>query len=223
MQKLSERAASFGTKFLADPIRDKQGRAQRVLVGPYTDAVGELLDALGIPKICLKEDDVPETVKERTKPTVFAVKKDFETCSTEAAHFTALRLGFLGTRKMVAVELVPFFEFCNRKVAVSELKPKQLYHTFKTSDAAGLKAYVEADPEKHRVFFGTLGPGDLFILPGGWIFVEKIGSQDYVGFRKIIFPNTSEAITTRTNRYQLQVGVPHEDLQAIVDAFALRE
>ena len=122
MNKLSERAASFATKFSADPVREKQGRAQMVLVAPYTDAVDELLLAVGIPKICLAEEDVPPTVQERTKPTVFAVKNDFETCSTEAAHFRALRLGVLGTRKMVAVELVPFFfEFCNRKVAVSEL------------------------------------------------------------------------------------------------------
>ena len=59
-----------------------------------------------------------------------------------------------------------------------------MYDFFKQAKVSTLQEYRQKDPEKNKLYYTTVGPADLFCLPGSWLFFEKVSpAHDTIGLK----------------------------------------
>jgi hypothetical protein len=157
-------------------------------------------------------------------PSTFAIASSRTTCSAEEGHLPTLRLGFGGTRQVVAVRTMSIIEFIKNIDKSAKVDCKVAYGWLKAATLEGFKAFkafVDSGAPPVQPFYASVGVGDALYLPAGWMFYEKIGTRDFAGVR-VGFIRQSDAPTlTLLQRHLLSVEKPNDILNRALDNLAL--
>jgi hypothetical protein len=181
---VGKHSIAFGTKFAKDAVRIDPGRAQRKTPEDVARAVCEM--AAKIFDDVLPTDKLKDAVIADICPSTFAIASSRTTCSAEGGHLPTLRLGFCGTRQVVAIRTQTVIDFIQNTDKSAKVDCKIAYGWLKTATLDGfkaLKAFVESGAPHIQPFYASVGVGDAMYLPAGWMLYEKIGSKDFVGVR----------------------------------------
>ena len=105
----------------------------------------------------------------------------------------------------------------SRGESTASLIPKRFYQIFKCLNGEALKKWVGDD--KSKIYHGTVAPNDVFLLPAGWIFLERaLAAQDITGFRMACVLKLEREIYEKINQWLLTCKKTSDCLQKAVDA-----
>ena len=75
-------------------------------------------------------------------------------------------------------------------------------------------------PEK--IMHGTVGAMDVFYLPSGWVFTERVGrGADAFGIRVSVLMKSDKDVLESISEWLLSVSKPSQVLQHIMDSMVL--
>jgi hypothetical protein len=83
------------------------------------------------------------------------------------------------------------------------------------------KLFASVQPAPATTYHGSIGPGDVSVLPAGWFFVEKTNGSDVIGFRASFLTLASNEDLVSLNTLLLASQKPSDVLTRAVDCLAL--
>ena len=132
------------------------------------------------------------------------------------------RLIFLGTRQVVAVNLLSVVRFLSQLRPAAQTSLRDAYDWLKKGTAESFKMYLDASVD-HDIFCGSVGPQDMLYLPAGFMFYERILRADVSGIRCIMASLEDVAELEAINQHLISVKKPPPKLQGILDQLVLLE
>ena len=212
----------FETKFKTDPARVDPGRSQRKLKEEAAAKFSELIAKIFPSERVLPVDKLSQNLKKDMVTTLFAIAKGRTTCSAEAGHLPVVRFGMTGTRQPICSRTEMLMQHVASAASTPRRSPKQAYHWLKSASVDAAKAYKGKHGDK-SLLVATVGPNDLFYLPAGWAYFEKVGGNDFIGVRHVHLGLPDMATLTSINKYLIAQQSPNPSLQAAVDCLAMNE
>ena len=214
-QETATKVDAMETKFSKDPSRLDLGRAQKKVGDPAGDEINATLrrfipEYVAIPFAKYASVDLDEY----KQPVIYAIAKGQTTAAAEPNHFASFRVGFKGTRQVLATPFSAIAAYVSKKTATNA-KPADVYHFLKTVSPEGLKEYGDAD---NAMFIGTVGLRDCLYLPAGWCMIEAVGaSTDVVGVRILFFGTVHLPEMEKLDRHLIACGKANPKVQAMLD------
>ena len=211
-------------KFKNDPARTSTGRSQRALPADQKSSIVEFVHKLFPEGHILDSAKIPDKIKnEQLVPAAFIVAKSWVTASAEAGHLPTCRIGFGGTRAVVAVHTSSLLEHVSQGGG-GKADLARCYQWLKSASKEAAKAFVDANPTSKVLFHATVGPNDILHLPAGWMFYECISNGgSFLGVRVQHLSLSSLPQLHQLNSYLLSLGKPNAALQSAVDCLSLAE
>ena len=209
----------FQAKFKNSEVRNQDGRAQRAAQPSFattlTTRFAEIIPNDKTASAAAFADS--GAVESALKPAVFGIAKGQETTTSEVGHLTCLRFVTHGTRSVTVARTSDLLDFAmSRGETKASITPKRLYQMFKSLNGEMLKKWVNDD--KLKLYHGTLSPGDVFLLPCGWTFAERVmGNQDVYGFRVAYVLPSDRDLYAQLNQWLLTCKKPCEVMQKALD------
>ena len=213
---------SFMNKFAASDQRATEGRAQRPLKSDSAKVVQELIAKIVPEDLIIKLDTVKdESSVKILAPSTYGIVHGQETATAESGYTAALRLSWQGTRTIVCARLEHVLNFLEAagepKASVS---PKRAYQFLRSADKDILTKFSNNAPEK--IMHGTVGAMDVFYLPSGWVFTERVGrGADAFGIRVSVLMKSDKDVLESISEWLLSVSKPSQVLQHIMDSMVL--
>ena len=148
-------------KFKNDPARTSTGRSQRALPADQKSSIVEFVHKLFPEGHILDSAKIPDKIKnEQLVPAAFIVAKSWVTASAEAGHLPTCRIGFGGTRAVVAVHTSSLLEHVSQGGG-GKADLARCYQWLKSASKEAAKAFVDANPTSKVLFHATVGPNDI--------------------------------------------------------------
>jgi hypothetical protein len=225
---LKKDVLALKAKFQNSAERAHPGRGHRRCSLAAEEHAQEFFEKL-IPTGCrmdpaaLKEQPVANDIK----PAVFAIAREKEVCTQEAAYLATLRLGFEGTREFYCVPTLAMLEFVKTKSEGKTISMRELSETVKGCTPDYMKEFLQAtgtdEALKPALFHCTAGPQDVVYLPPAWSFVERVSrGSDFYGVRFQFLSLAHLPSLERVNEHLLGQQKPNEVLQRVVDFLTLQ-
>ena len=148
-------------------------------------------------------------------PLLMVQHADNMMCNSEFCHVASMRFGFTGTRTVFVSKLMPWLTFLSGEVGKS-VSPSEVYKNCRETPPEKLQT-----SETRVMFKTTVGPNDVFYVPCGYFFCEKVGAVDHASVKfPIMTTKDSETYDELVRHLTLIDKVP-EMLTALADAASL--
>ena len=150
---------------------------------------------------------VPDSV------AVFAIAAKEEHCSEEIGHMPTARM-HSGTRQVVMAALEDV-----RKQMPQEMRENQLstaWNFFRNIPQATAKLMVDSGAV---IWHGTIMPGDVLIVPAGYIVAEKTAESHCIGVKKVHLHKRDLATFERIEAFGGQMGFLPPKTKELLGAF----
>ena len=229
---LQKEIDSLAVRFVDSAEKTGPGRAHRAMCPDARMEACRLLG--GLQKIGKKYDrafvpdgTVPAFVNDVAyqklfEPQVFAVARGKESVNQEPYHLATLRLGFLGSREVIAVNTMSFMKWMQQNDAGRKMPVmKELREFVKQCTAETMTKYIQsAGP--NAFYRATVGPQDVFYSPPGWTIGDRIGKgADFYGVRYQFAMQEHLPMLEEISQVLLRCGKQNEELSKLVDFLTL--
>ena len=105
--------------------------------------------------------------------------------AAERGHLACCRYSFSGTREVVLCPEEAIYAFLQIKNPGFKPSFKELWTFFRMMDGPLLQKFIESEAGTSNVFFCTVGPGEVLLVPAAWCVCESVkGSESCVGLRR---------------------------------------
>ena len=131
-----------------------------------------------------------------------------------------VRMGLLGTRTLVLIDLLKLIRFLSRSVAVATLKPNVIFRSAKGMHGDQMNIFVDAYPG--AILCATVGVKDAVFVPSGWIFHERVHpSKDFIGTKFNLFCMEHSAVFGEITRHLTLTDSANEKVTEVAGVLAL--
>lgn len=160
-------------------------RAQKQLPSAIFDVVQRRVSSM-MPGLPMPAPDAPDIIKQAMTPVAVIVAKGAETISHERGFLGSCRIGWAGTREIIAASLPSLQAFFQAKATPgSKFTIRTIKEYFKNLSAEQIDEFKGRGFE---LFHATVGPGCAFYIPCGFIFAERVQpTHCFLGFRCGVF------------------------------------
>ena len=210
---LQKTIATFQAKFKESPLRNKEGRAERIIRGDVLKACDEVVD-----KIIQPGSFLPVAkMQAEMAPSLFGAVKNLETAGTERGRCPCLRVQVMGTRTVVLVRCQQLKEYMV-KCGLSTITQESMQNYLKAMS----KEVVDAFCATGTFYHGTIGALEALWVPFDYMFLEVVGrDSDTIGFRYCMFMKSDADDMEKLSRWFISIKKPNAILQNASEAMIL--
>ena len=201
--------------------REVAGRSHKKIPDEINTAASSWLQKILPTDYSFKTEKLSEDTQNDARVTAFMVKAGKSGTATETAYLATFRLGLFGHRKVAAAPLAQLFRHLGQSGKVATLKDCREFLGTMDGETKQRTAFQEY-ASQHTFPFCTLGEGDVFYCPAGWMIVEKVGDrEDFAGLRMSIYCSHDLDTLEAVQRQLIAAEQPSVQLAKVLDALAV--
>ena len=153
------------------------------------------------------------------------MKSGAKSASSEIGHVGCLRMGTCGRRQVILCSTLPLCRALGSTHTDGKVVlPSEAAASLKSMDAGMRDLLLKHHKGGQTCYHGTVGDGDVLIVPPGWIFSEFVSSStDYAGVRMSYLCRGDFTVLDKMSIYLMKANKPSVLLTKAIDVIASLE
>ena len=135
-------------------------------------------------------------------------------------------LGGAGTRQIIVSPVTHGLYMASRmqRIPLADLKMKDVFDTLKSLSHETIEEFITTEAPgcegKSALYHATVGPGDVLVLPAGWMFWERTTATDFIGIKASVLFKKDQVCLNKINGHLMLIKKPNTVTQAADDFLA---